>query len=40
MTEMTWTFFIINRDDMDLVGNDLDTLYKEIEHLVGSLSGE
>jgi len=24
---------------MDLVGNDVDTLYEEIEHLVGHLVG-
>jgi len=33
-------FFFLIRDDMDLVGNDVDTLHEEIEHLVGSLSGE
>jgi hypothetical protein len=40
MIEMTWTFFIINRDDMDLVGNDVGILQEEIEHLVETLSGK
>jgi hypothetical protein len=31
-------FFVIIRDDVDLVGNDVDILHEEIEHLVGSLS--
>jgi hypothetical protein len=28
-----------DRDDMDLVGNDVDTLHEEIEHLIGHLVG-
>ena len=31
--------FLINRDNMDLVGSNVDTLYEEIEHLVRLLSG-
>jgi len=34
---MTWSFFLINIGD--LVGNDVDTLHEEIEHLVGYLVG-
>ena len=30
-------FLQLIRDDMDLVGNDVDTLHEEIEHLVGHL---
>jgi hypothetical protein len=39
MIEMMWTFFVINKGwHGDLVGDDVDTLYEEIEYLVGSLS--
>jgi hypothetical protein len=39
MIKMTWTFLQLIRDDMDLVGNNVDILHEEIEHLVGHLVG-
>jgi hypothetical protein len=40
MIEMSWIFFLqLIRDDMYLLGNDVGTLYEEIEYLVGHLVG-
>lgn len=45
--EMMWIVFVLNKDDMEVcmkglqklvklsVGNDVDTIHKEIDHLVG-----